>query len=247
MALLAACGSFEASPVDGGTDASADSARTEAGPPFCATLKGTFCEDFDDPKGGSFSGVDVPEGGTQTVVSDPHFSPPNAVRMTLRRPPAGACQYLAFYSTNLVTPAAGGFSVEFKVRPAALPAAAHVGAGVSTKSLGGNGCTFFFRVSDLNTELVVTKEDAGASSYKLDRKVLTGDWSHVELDVTGIPGSRVMTAKVDGKLGIAGVPAPAECQNDTILNAVDLGNRCIFDSVGGDLDIAFDDVRVIAH
>lgn len=257
-----ACSTFDDADAPGSVEAGApDAPSAEVGavadanadapapPPFCKTDGGTFCEDFDDPGSGALPYTDVREGGTVTEVEDPHVSPPRALRTTFVRPDDGTCRYAVRGTPALQLAATGGFSVEYKIRPLAVPGRLLAGADITYEAADGKQCSFYFEARPTGAFLVVEplEDPTPAQFIPLTRRLLAGEWSTVSWDVHGASGERRATVTVNGENAVLDATLEPPCQGGIRIVDIHIGLDCVTVDLGGDVDVAFDDLRVIAH
>lgn len=263
VGAAAACSSFEDGNAPGAVDAGRDVATApspdsgDAGaagdgdaatPPFCGADAGTLCEDFDDPKSGVLPFTLVDPGAAFEVVPDRHVSSPNGLRITVARPGAGdSCRYAIRYATTDV-PAPNGARAEYKLRPTSLGNAANVGVALELSNVNASEkCTLYLQHYPDGARLFVTREGGfPPGEVLLTRKAPLDSWTSIAIDVTGVPGARSTTVTFDGV--VAGKDSVMTyCQGGTRITKVEVAARCVADTAGADLDVAVDDVRVIAH
>jgi hypothetical protein len=264
---FAACDPYEAAaPTSSEPDATVDSspsseaassdARVDApdedapSPPFCKTEGGVFCEDFVDPASAVLPNVAVGDGGTITVVGDPHSSAPNALRVTFPGSTDTTCRLATRTSGDLSLVVNGGFALEYKIRPATIPGRLLHGAHVETADLdGGTPCSFYFETLPNASSLVVEPyvSSTGRQLIPLSRKLVAGAWSHVVIDIGGPIGARNATVTIDGIVAASNAPFLADCASLTRIKRIGVGLFCVNSETTGDADVAFDDIRVITR
>lgn len=258
LAADAACTSFEdaeprAAAPDAGVDVAPPLPSTDAGDaraplPFCATDAGTRCEDFDDPKSGVLPFTTGDPGFEFTLDTEHHVSAPNALRLTIARPPVGEpCRY-AFRHGTIEAPAANGVRLEYKLRPASLGDYANVGASVVLANTDNSqSCNAYIQHYPDGAKLYVTDNASASRSLPLTRRAPLGEWTAIVIDMTGPPGGRKLAVTFDGVLAGQDTTVADACQNATRLMRLEVFARCVSDQSGADLDVSVDDVRVIAH
>jgi hypothetical protein len=228
------------------TDAPAGDSTMPA-PPFCKTYGGTFCEDFDDPGSAGFPSTSLWDGGTVGVVTDPFFSPPKSLRTTFVKPPDGACRYANVYNTSLASPIVGGYRVEYRIFAKTIPGRILHGPALGTRDTNTtDACSVYMETTASGASLIVEPQGIpDPSQYiQLSRKIVPGQWSHVVVDITGSAGGRKASVVIDGVAAVSGVQLIAQCQSLDRLTDIAVGLICVTADVGGDIDVAFDDVRV---
>lgn len=222
--------------------------------PFCKTDGGTFCADFDDPGAAPFGGgANISDGGAAFEDDSGPISPPNAMRFTLTRPlasdyPDGGCAYVVLQS-GAFDLATSGLGAEFRIKVTKPPASGSIALGPSLRFLddAGSRCDVFFGII-ANGGVQVAFDTGGSTDYALlGRKPVPGQWAHVEIDIHASGTSRAISVRIDGASAGPEVPFPSACQARTRFHGVDLGLFCVGESVGGDLDVSYDDIRVIAR
>jgi len=258
-----ACSDFEATDTapasDGGDAGDAEDAGSDATPaadgssdapmaPFCEIDGGTICEDFDDPQSSRFPLPYTTDGGTITIVDDPHYSPPKALRATYSPIDAGGCNYAIIESATLGAPAPNGFHAEYKVRLAKLSGIANIGARIYMAAAdGGRNCDYYVWVTPTGASLHVGNNQGDSDDHALGERPIVGQWSHLTIDVHGAAGAQKVEVTVDDKVALVDTAVRPECAFDTALRTVEVGLHCVDETVAGDLDIAVDDVRVIVR
>lgn len=259
--LFCACGSFEeAGPPtaasDAGTDADAGASAVDGSPadaptiPFCAVDGGTLCEDFDDPRSGTFPTESRTDGGTLEIISSQHVSSPNALRVTVPTTSLPNCPHAYRNITGITKHAPVGFTAEYKFRLAALGGPADLGSSVIlVDTTGQETCSYFVEVAPGGMSLAVLLVTNGAEqSFPLGRKALAEDWTSIVVDVHGVPGSRKVSVTASGvPTSVTDTPVPAFCQHGTILVGATVGVTCLVQGATAPVDVAIDDVRVIAR
>jgi len=269
VGIIAACSSFdetedappapasdagsEGSPgdsSDGDAGAGAD-AGADAAQPFCKTDSGTFCEDFDDPGSAAFPDSNLWDGGTLAFVADPHFSPPKALRATFANPTDSTCRYAVLKNAGLDAPIPNGYRIEYRIFAKTIPGRLLHGATVGTRDTNtANRCSIFMEtLAGPGATLIVEPQtdQLPAQDIQLSRKILPGQWSHVEIDVKGPAGARRASVVIDGATAVSDTMLTTSCQAMDRLYEVTTGLICVNADALGDLDVAFDDIRVIAY
>jgi hypothetical protein len=219
-------------------------------PPFCKTDAGTFCADFDDPGATPFVGnTTIHDGGAIELVDASAVSPPNALRMSLLRPPPDAgCTYVVLQSAELGVQITTGLGAQFEMKLDAPPAAGQLGLGLSIRleePTSEVGCSIYLSVDEDNAFLVF--EGTSYVTTPLMRRPLPGEWSRVELDFHAGASGRAVSVAIGGASAGPEIPLPSVCQNKPLLRRVQLGLYCVQNAVGIDVGVSFDDIRVIAR
>jgi hypothetical protein len=256
--LFCACGSFdEAAPANdaGGDGASGlDASIVDSTPdaPFCAEDGGTFCDDFDDPRRGTFPEEVIDDGGTLTVVPSPHFSPPSSLHIVVPKTTMPYCTSAARVVRNVRVPAPNGFVVEYKLHLVTIGGPVDLGAAAIMHNVDGTEeCNYYMEVTPAALTLAIYEkfQDGGGVDHNtpLGRKVLPGEWTSIVVDVHGIAGGRTLTVKVGDVVAVKDVAVPGGCQNGNFVVQASMGASCVFPSSTGPLDVFIDDVRVIAR
>jgi hypothetical protein len=265
MGAIGACSSFDEGdgatpplPVEAGIDGPAtDAPPTDSGtapPPFCRTDGGTFCADFDDPGAAPFAGPrNISDGGVAIEDDSGSVSPPNAMRFTRPQllasdyPDGGGCAFVSISSADFQV-ATSGLGAEFKIKLNEPPVSGDVSIGPHVRFVDpatNAHCNVYFNVSPTGVRIGFGME--GSNGFvTLDRKPVPGQWAHFEVDVHGSGASRAVSVRIDG-VDAGDVALPSDCQSSTVFHGVDLGLFCVSESVGGDLDVSYDDIRVIAR
>jgi hypothetical protein len=264
IAVIAACSSFEdgnnaSSTVEAGTDAgdggSSSTNDATTATPFCKVDGGTFCADFDDPGAAGFGGFTrIDDGGAVFEDDAAPASPPNAMRFKLARQvpsdlPDGGCAYALVRTADLDIPTSG-LGAEFKLKVHTPPVTGRLSLGPSiqfTDATLSRRCDVFLGIAAGGAAHLLFDTDGTTGSAALSRKPIAGQWSHVELDVHGGVASRAVTVRVDGEIAATDVLLPTDCQASTIFRGIGLGLFCVDDGVGGDVDVSYDDIRVITR
>jgi hypothetical protein len=257
-----ACSSFQDAPTaegDGGTDGAVDGGGTDPYVAFCKADGGALCEDFDDPGSDVLPEAQLDDAGTLAVVDDPHASPPKALRVAIPRPADVNCHEVKRTTRDTTSiPAPNGFSAEYKTHVAAAfanPGSVNFGAIVTYQHEADDdkNCDVYLRNEDGVYALIVTPHgysDPPSQHIELARNLLIGQWSTVFFDVHGPPGAHEVSVFVDGQDAVAtgqSTTLDALCQDTIRVVSVVIGFDCVSNAVGGDLDVTFDDLRVIAH
>jgi hypothetical protein len=218
---------------------------------FCAIDAGSFCEAFDDANRVTFDVSQIDDGGAIDVVQDPRVSPPNALRMRLARPaPSGGmtCSYVTRARRGLGLDAPNGFLAEYKVRFGA-PVAGRVILGIALRmtSSAGKTCDYFMEVSTASAALDEFESSGAIAVHPLKMKPPNGVWTAITVDLHGTGSNRKLSVTIDGKEALSDSPSNAACQGVNVVSDIDLGLICVENEVGGDVDVAFDDIRVTAR
>jgi hypothetical protein len=168
--------------------------------------------------------------------------------VTLPEPTAPGCHQAVRDFTGVRTPAANGFNLEYKFRLAtALGRAVDLGTAVAMESESGDEkCSYYLEVAPAGMRFAVQREGGTEENFMVGRSALVDEWTPIVVDVHGAPGGRKLTVAVGGVVAIDDAAIPSYCQNGTFVTAAAVGVSCGFTGAG-DLDVAFDDVRVIAR
>lgn len=253
--LFCACDSFDEGNARPETDAGTDvgiaveaGTNADASIPFCRTDGGTLCEDFDDP-GSAALPTTATDGGGVTEILDPHFSSPRSLRATAEPPQENTCRIAVRHSDVLSVPIPDGFRIEYRIRAVSIPGALHhVSTEMSNTNDASDKCSIYMRTVPTGASLVV--EPAAPSPPRqlitLSRKIVAGEWSHVVVEIRGGPGGRRASVTIDGTPAATDVMLEV-CQSLDRLSKVVVGLVCVTPELGGNADVAFDDVRVIAR
>lgn len=265
---MSACGSFDAGEGTAPRDAATDDAKPEvdgAGPsdapsttppdatadaaaPFCATDAGALCEDFDDVASAALPKTALQDGGAVEEIDATHVSPPRSLRARFPLPPDADCRVAARYNDGLDVSMPDGFRLEYKVRPEAVPGSIAHGAGVELKNTSSSGtCSIYVRTLPNVSMLAIGKSGGATQELMLSRKIVPGKWNHVVVEMKGPAGGRKASVTLDGVSALSDADVLGDCQSFDRVLGVSVGILCVSNTAMGDVDIAFDDVRLTAR
>jgi hypothetical protein len=151
---------------------------------------------------------------------------------------------------NLDHPIPNGYSVEYKILAASLPGKLLHGVAVlSNDTSSGVTCSIYMESRAGGATIAVEPQQSPAPTQyiSLSRKIIAGQWSHVVVDVTGAAGARRHSERIDGVSALEDATLIPQCQSTARIVHVGVGLICVTAELAGDVDVAFDDIRVIAR